>query len=275
MELNGFSNPLSPSGTASLVEPPPHHIGADAIRVVFRAGRDLARRYLPEPLEPVEDGLGFAYVADMVKVSADEPDQAFLSPRRTQYGEGIVGFYCRLGERAGRFSTFIWVTQDWSMGFGSIMGWGKKIGEVWRTHLNPYNPAMGEVGPGARLAGEVTRLGRPVLRVGIEIERAITPAEMPGYGDRGYLLRHQPSPGPEIPAATQLLELQLRGVRTGDVFTGRPHLEIHDAENEDLAPLRDCEPIAAYAYKQGWTTDTDARLVHDYSAADHSAGGPA
>mgnify|MGYP001247024550 CR=1 FL=1 len=271
MELQGFTNPLSPTGAAALVEPPPHHIGADAIRVIFRAGYDLARRYLPHPLEPLEDGLGFAYVADMVKVSAAEPDQAFLNPRRTQYGEGIIGFFCRLGEQTGRFSAFIWVDQDWSMGFGQVMGWGKKLGEIWRTHLNPYNPAMSEVGPGAKLAGEVSRLGRPVFRVGIEIERAIAPEEMPRYGDRGYLLHHQPSPGPDIPTTTRLLELRLHNVRTGDVFTGRPHLEIHDAENEDLGPLRSVTPIAAYTYRQGWTTQTDARVVHDYAAV--PAGG--
>ncbi|WP_328853317.1 acetoacetate decarboxylase family protein [Micromonospora globbae] len=265
MRLRGFTNPLSPTGSASLVEPPPHHIGSDAIRVLFRAGADLARRYLPEPLEPVDDGVGFAFVADMVKVSDSDPDQAFTAPRRTQYGEGIIGFYATHRGEPGRFSAFIWVTEDWSMGFGTVMGWGKKIGEVRRTHINPYNPAMGPIGPGTKLSGSVTRLGEPVLDLGIEITEAIEASAMPAYGNRGFLLSHQPSPSPTIPTRTRLLGLQLANVRTGEVFRGNPHLKIHDAVNEDLAPLRDVEPFAAYAFKQGWTTDTTAEVLHDYT----------
>lgn len=261
MALQGFTNPLSPNGLSSLVEPTPHHISADAIRVIFRAGGDVARRYLPEPLEPIEDGLGFGYVADMLKVSAHEPDQPFRNPQRTQYGEGIIGFYCRHNDTYGRFSSSIWVTQDWSMGFGLTMGWSKKMAEVWKSRLNPYNPGMSEVGPGTRLAGEVHRYGNRLLRVGIEIERAIDPDDMPRYGDRGFLLRYFPSVGPEIPEIRQLVELKLQNVRTGDVFVGVPHLEIGSGDNEDLDLLRDVEPVAAYAFRQGWTTDTVLQLV--------------
>ncbi len=265
MNLTGFTNPLSPSGRAELVEQTPHHISSDAIRVIFRAGRDLAARYLPDGLEPVEDGLGFAYVADMLKVSAHEPDQAFLNPERTQYGEGIVGFFAKRGELAGRFSAFIWVTQDWSMLFGQAMGWAKKMGQVHRTRLNPLNPGMQAIGPGTKLAGVVHRHGSRLLRVGIEVERAERPQDMPTYGDRSFMLRYFPSVGPAIPETRQLLSLKLQGMRTGEVFSGRPHLEFGESDNEELVPLRGVELVRAYTFKQGWTTDAILELVHDYS----------
>jgi len=265
MGIRGFTNPLSPNGRAELVEALPHHISADAIRVLFRAGDDVARRYLPEGLEPVEGGLGYAYVADMLKVSAHEPDQAFTNPERTQYSEGILGFYCRRGDTFGRFSAFIWVTEDWSMFFGQLMGWPKKIGEVRRTRLHRVNPGMSDYGPGAQLSGRVHRQGRMLFELGVEVERAVEPLEMPAYGDRGFMVRYFPSIGPELPAIHQLLSLKLQSVKTADVFTGRPSLTIGSSDNEDLEDLGNVELVSGWAFKQGWTTDAIVELVHDYA----------
>lgn len=266
MTLHGFSNPLSPTGRAALVEPTPHHISSDAIRVDFKAGVDVARRYLPEPLEPIEDGLGFAYVADMLKVSSADLDQPFANPERTQYGEGIVGFFCKHGEVHGRFSAFIWVTQDWSMGFGMLMGWAKKMGEVHRTRLNPLNPGMREPGPGVRLSGVVHRYGERLLRVGIDIEQDEPPDALPAHGGRGFMLRYLPSVGAQIPETRQLVSLRLQDVRTGDVFSGTPTLELGASDSEELEPLQDVTPVCAYAYRQGWTTDASVELIQDQAA---------
>lgn len=263
--LKGFTNPLSPSGDAATVENPPHHISADAIRVVFKAGDDVARRFLPEGLEPVDDGLGFAFVADMLKVSAHAPNQAYESPQRTQYGEGIIGFYGEYKGVRGRFSAFIWVDKDWSMQFGTVMGWPKKMADIHRTRLNPFNPAMGPLGVGVGLKGSVHRMGRPVFELGVTIEREGAASNEVNHGDRAYLLRHIPQVGPSLPEIRQLVALPLAGAKTGDVYSGSGTLLIGDAENEDLDPLRDVEVIGGNAYKSGWTTDTVLELLEDYS----------
>ena len=284
MNLSGFTNPLSPNGTAGLVEHTPHCISTDCIRVVFRAGDDVARRYLPEPLEPIGDGLGYAFVADMLKTSVHEPDQPFLNPARTQYGEGIIAFYCRYGDQVGSFNAFIWVTQDWSMFFGQLMGWPKKMANVQRTRLNPFNPArqLQAIAPGSRLSGLVDRYGHRLLEVGIEVEReerpedlerTERPPEMQGEAARPavYMLRQFPSVGPDIPEIQQLVSLKLGEVRTGDVFSGKPFLKIGSGDNEDLDLLRDVDPLRAYVYKQGWITDSKVNLLLDYSAVPESA----
>ena len=268
MAIHGFTNPLSPTGRASAVEPPPHFISADAIRVVFRAGEEVVRQYLPEGLEPVDGGLGFAYVADMMKVSASEPDQAYLNPERTQYGEGIIGFYCKHGETRGRFSAFIWVDQDWSMQFGVVMGWAKKMAEVHRTRINPFNPAMEPIGPGTKLKGVVHRHGRTLFELGVEIEKeeASTPLEDKAlHGEKAFLLRYFPSVGPAIPETKQLLGLPLTDGRTGDMFSGKPYLKFGASDNEDLEPLKNVELVRGYTYKSGWKTDTVLEVLHDYT----------
>jgi hypothetical protein len=274
VSLSGFTNPLSPRGVAQAVEATPHHISTDCIKVVFRAGEDEARAWLPEGLEPVEGGLGFAWVADMLKVSMHEPDQAFLNPERTQYEEGAVGWYCRYQGQPGIYFSSLWVTQDWSMLFGQIMGWGKKLAEVHRTRLMDTNPGMGPVAPGTRLAGVVHRHGQRLLRVGIEVERAEAPADLeraerPADFDGPwsiFMQRYFPSVGPDIPEINQLCALRLTGVQTGPVWSGRPFLEFGASDNEELTRLAGVEPLRAYAYEQGWTTETKLELLRNLAA---------
>lgn len=271
MPLSGFTNPLSPRGIAQIAEPTPHHISTDCIKVIFRTDEATAASFLPEGLDPVEGGLGFAWVADMLKVSAHEPDQTFLNPERTQYEEGAIGWFCRYQGQPGIFFSSLWVTQDWSMLFGQMLGWPKKIGEVHRTRLHSFNPGMSAVGQGTRLAGIVHRHGQRLLRVGIEIEREEAPADLeraerPRDFDAGFSIFMQrwfPSVGPGIPAVDQLVALRLAAVTTGRVWSGTPFLEWGSSDNEELEPLHRAVPLRAYAYEQGWTTDTKLELLRE------------
>jgi acetoacetate decarboxylase len=56
MTLQGWSLPLSPGGTASLVPPPPWHFSGEALGIDFLADPDAVAAVLPEGLEPVGDG---------------------------------------------------------------------------------------------------------------------------------------------------------------------------------------------------------------------------
>ena len=59
MTLTGFTNPLSPGGVAQTVEPTPHHISTDCIKVVFRAGEELAALTGAVPLRAYAYELGW------------------------------------------------------------------------------------------------------------------------------------------------------------------------------------------------------------------------
>lgn len=263
--LKGYSNPVSPKGIASLVEPTPHHISAEAIQVYFRLDEDLVRSYLPEGLEPVDGGLSYAYVADMVKVSDHEKDQLFLNPERTQYKEGLVGFYCQHKGIQGRYSAFVWVTQDWSAVFGQIMGWGKKIGQISMTKVHPFNPGMGELTPGKKLRGLVSRHGQRIMDLGIELTKREPDDSVPAYGNRTFLYRYFPSTGAEVPEVRQLLTLKLGGAKTVEVWSGKGFVNFGESDNEELLPLQPKEIVSAYYFKRGWTTSHETDLLIDYN----------
>jgi len=264
--LKGFGNPLSPSGEAALVDEPPHHISADAIQIVYRVDPDKARRYLPEGLELNDEPLGYAYLADMTKVSAKNPDVYWQDPQRSMYNEGIVGLYCNYQGQPGRFSVYVWVDRDWSVVFGHYMGFAKKQATVHKTRIHPASPAMAPIQPGSRLGGTVERMGRRVMEVDITLREPLPDDGVPSYGHRVYTYRHLPSPTPSIPDSRQLLALDLDAAVTINCWRGDGDVRLFDVPNEDLEGLRPVEIVDSFAFQRGWTTNATAQLLRDDTA---------
>ncbi|NNM71441.1 acetoacetate decarboxylase family protein [Enterovirga aerilata] len=263
--VKGVSMPRTASGRSSLVEPLPHHISADAVHVSFRADPARIAPLLPPGLEPLDTGEGWAMIAEMTKVAASHPDQAWQDPARSTYNEGVVGFYCRFGDRVGRYSAFVWVDRDWSMGMGPIFGWSKRLAQVDRTRLQPMNPALTRAGPGARPGGTVSRYGARVLSLSVAVPDGGQPLDrLPGHSASTFLYRFVASPSPDVPDLEQLFELPLGGTRMSPVWAGTGELTFGTAPDEELAELGAIEVTGGYLYQRGWTTDRVARLLHDY-----------
>lgn len=273
-ELRGFGNPVSPSGRSSLVDDLPHHISAEAIQVTFRIDPDQATQYLPDTLELTDEALGYAYVADMVKVSQMNLQQPHTEPQRTQYREALVGLYCQHNGARGRFLPSIWVTADWSLVFGHFVGFAKKQGDVWMTKIHSINPAMGPVESGARLRGVVNRLGQRVMTVDITLEESLPDDGIASHGSRVYTYRHIPSPSPDAPPIRQLLAHELDATRTTDIWRGTGAVELFDGPNEDLRGLTPLEIVDAHYFKRGWTISQRARLLVDYEKDQHYTSDP-
>lgn len=266
--MKGISMPRTRSGRSSLVEPLPHHISADAVHVSFRADPAKIAPLLPDGLEPLETGEGWAMIAEMTKVSASHPDQAWQDPARSTYNEGVLGFYCRFGDRVGRYSAFVWVDRDWSMGMGPIFGWSKRLASVDRTRLQGTNPGLRVAGPGARAGGTVTRYGSVVMRLSVSVPEGAEPLErLPGHSASTFLYRFVASPSPDVPDLEQLFELPLTGTSMSPVWAGGGALSFGDAPDEELQGLGALDVTGGYLYERGWTTDRVARLLHDYGAA--------
>ena len=263
----GLTSPRSATGRSSLVEPLPHHISSDALHVVFSADPACVARLLPPGLEPLEDGRGWAMIADMAKVSAAEPDQYWKDPKRSSYNEGVVGFFCRFGDRVGRYSALVWVDRDWSIGMGQIFGWSKRLAAVHRTRLNDCNPGIPPLGPGCTLGGTVERSGATVMRVEVRFGPGARKLDrLPDYGATTFLYRYVPSPSPDVDDIEQLFELGFSNVKTADIWAGDGHLVFGAAADEELTDLGPLRILGGYTYRRGWTTDRNARLIHDYRA---------
>lgn len=263
----GLTLPKSATGRSALVEPLPHHISSDSLHVEFRADPARVAEFLPPGLEPLDDGRGWAMIAEMAKVSAAEPDQYYRQPYRSAYNEGIVGFYCKHEGQVGRYSAFVWVDKDWSMGMGNIFGWSKRLADIHRTRLQGVNPGLPAHGPGAVVAGEVHRQGRSVLRAEVSIDENATQAgKLPNFPATTFLYRFIPSPSPDVDDVDQLFEIGFANTTMADIWIGEGRIEFGEAPNEELVNLGEVDCIEGYIYRRGWTTDRTARLLRDYSA---------
>lgn len=264
--LKGMSQPRTVGGRSSLIEPLPHDISCDALHVSFRADPERIAQFLPPGLEPLETGEGWAMVAEMTKVSRSDPDQIWQDPFRCNYNEGVVGFYCRNGEKIGRYTAFVWVNRDWSMAMGSVFGWSKKIADVERTRWQTMNPALGDLGPGAKLGARVVRQGRTVLQMSVELDDGAHQIDaLPGHASSTLLYRYVASPSPDVRDTEQLYDLKLSNTRSSPVWVGKGTLSFPEAPDEELHLLGDIQTTGGYLYQRGWTTAAAARLLRDYS----------
>lgn len=265
---SGTTSPRSATGRSSLVEPLPHHISCDALHVTFKAEPAKIAQFLPPGLEPIETGEGWAMIAEMAKVSVDAPEQAWEQPERSSYNEGVVGFYCRFGERIGRYTAFVWVDRDWSLGMGAIFGWAKRLGRIDRTRPQATNPGLAALGAGCRLGGTVHRQGHTVMRLQVSLPQdARTIEALPGYAAGSFLYRYIPSPSPDVPDVEQLFDLPFSNVSMSPIWAGEGIVEFGDAPDEELSALGPLQMTGGYVYQRGWTTARVARLLHDYQKA--------
>lgn len=263
---HGQSMPRTASGRSALVEPLPHHISCDAVHVSFRADPARIAEFLPPGLEPLDSGEGWAMIAEMAKVSVSAPDQAWQNPARSVYNEGVVGFYCKFGDKVGRYSALVWVDRDWSMGMGPIFGWSKRLAQVDRSRLQGCNPAMVPAGPGARAGGTVSRYGETVMRLSVQIpDEAQAIAALPGHAASTFLYRYIASPSPDTADVEQLFELGLANTAMSPIWPGTGAVSFGQAEDEELSILGEVAVTGGYLYQRGWTTAPTARLLHDYA----------
>ncbi len=268
--MQGYSKPFSPSGKASLMLPSPHHYGGAFITAVFRADPAAVRAVIPEPLEPVPDGLCYAWICDLTCV-ADDPSIAARDPGWVQYQEGVISVDCQYKGQRGRTSPYLWVNRDWSLMFGWLNGWGKKLGEIelTRTHANGVNPGLPDFGPGTRLGGYVARRGARVMDLQVQLTEPAT--EPLPTSSTIFAVRHFPAMGASVPAVNQLVMNRTQGVVMKDHWNATGTLRFYESDNEELTPLQPTEIVRCMYYRRGWTTSHEAELLMEYRDAGDGA----
>lgn len=152
--MKGFTLPLSPEGTAALVEAPPWGFGGDSLDISFKVDLETFRRFLPEPFElSSKPGLISITFVDMTSLS--NPDLAYANPERTQYRECLIKMHCKFKNQEGWFVPLSWVDRDFSLLRGFIQGFGKKLGTIHLTKFHELNPLIGSKSSGKKMKGNL------------------------------------------------------------------------------------------------------------------------
>lgn len=240
MTLDGWSLPLSPGGTASLVPPPPWHFSGEALGIDFLADPDAVAAVLPEGLEPVGDG-SCSFVFCEWSSSADTDPRVIADPARGQYREAYLSVNALLDGKNVARVPYIWVDNDLSFARGHIQGFPKKMGEVAITRAVRVGRGGPRIEPGGRFVGHATSLGAKLVQGSV----TLTAPAAEGYVPRALRLpvwhtRFVPDLAGGAPLVHDLARNLVTGFECADVWAGDAELQLLPSEFEEhtaLAPI--------------------------------------
>lgn len=268
-EIKSFCYPLTPTGKSALLGNFPWHYGTEYINIAYRLDPAKLESWLPRPLELSKKNPDMAYVAfsKWWSVWEDQKDMAFVNPERTQYKEAAIWAGCSFNGQEGQICLPIWVDNDFTMARGWMMGFYKKLGQIYITDYNPHNPAMEAEGVGTKLKGIACSHGERLLEGTIEIERRINREDLPKpMGLPLYHIRHFPSiiPG-EKPSICELVKLGAENWSYGEeIWEGKGSLKFFESEIEEHTDLKPVEVLKAYRFRNGYTFP-GAERVYDWN----------
>ncbi len=246
MTLQGWSLPLSPDGTASLVPPPPWHFSGDALAVDYHGDPAAFAAVLPEGMTPTEAADATFVFFDWSSASEHDPRTA-ADPARGQYREAYVVVHALLdGQRCARVP-YIWVDNDLSLARGLVQGFPKKLGSI--AISRPV--ALGRGGPrldaGHTHAAHVASLGRRLAHATV----TLTGRAPDGHVPKAMRLpiwhtRHVPDLAGGPPLVHDLARNVLTEFACADTWIGEATLTIHESEHEALHQLAPVEVLGGY-----------------------------
>jgi acetoacetate decarboxylase len=246
MTLQGWSLPLSPDGTASLVPPPPWHFSGDALGIDYRTDPAALAAVLPAGMEPSAGGDATFVFIEWSSASEHDP-RTMADPARGQYREAYVVVPVTLdGQRAARVP-YIWVDNDLSFARGHIQGFPKKLGQIAISRAVTAGRGGPRVEPGATFAGHVSSLGRRLAHGTV----TLTEPAPDGFVPKSMRLpiwhtRHVPDLAGGPPLVHDLARNTLTGFACEGAWHGAATLSFHESEHELLHRLAPREVLGGY-----------------------------
>jgi acetoacetate decarboxylase len=265
-DLKGFSYPLTPKGTSSVVGDLPWHFGTENLNVVYETDPAAVAAYLPEPLEPGDrPGTVVVSFSKWYSLWDNQRDMAFVNPERARYSETVVWVSSAYKGEQGQTCIFTWVDNDFTMARGWFMGFPKKLGVTYKSEYNALNPQMSAVNVGTKMKGYTVAHGERLMEGTLEIEGRIEASELPKpMGLPVFNVRHFPSITPgAAPSVLELVRLNLENVRFGDVWAGKGTLKLNPSENEEYMALAPRDVVGAYYFTSG-SSVTGGEVLHSW-----------
>ena len=244
MTLRGYSLPLSPDGTASLVPYPPWHYVADFFVIEYWANPEACAAVLPPGLEPLAEDPGRAAMIFADWQSCSSSREELLDPSRSQYKEAFIVVNGTLDGEPVTSCPYIWVDRDFALLRGWIQGFPKKLGSIQMTRAFAIDcVAASGITPGSTFGLTLGAHDRRLITGTVELAR---PAESgPTHNDPPLInTRHFPrlSAGHhDSPAVHELVRAASRDRAISPIWEGPATLEFGSAPNEEhtaLAPVR-------------------------------------
>ncbi len=262
---HGYSLPLSPHGSASLVPAPPWHYVGDFLVIEYWADARAVAAVLPPGLEPFAEDPGRAAALFIDWQSCSEGGGELADPSRSQYREFFIVVNALLDGEHVTSCPYIWVDQAFALMRGWIQGFPKKLGSIWLTRTFGLQcPADPGLAPGAVFTGTLAGDDRRLAQGSVTLERLS--ADGPTHnGPRLVNMRHFPrlaAGGHASPAVHELVGAVSRDRAISAIWEGPATLELLDAPSEEHAALAPVRVGRGFRFTFAYTID-DLETLRD------------
>lgn len=263
---HGYSLPLSPSGRAAMVTPPPWHFAGEIIMVEYRADSAAVAGFLPEGLEAGPDpGAAAAVFAQWQWCSADGAELG--DPACCQFSEFLILLACEYQGKQVARCPYCWVDQAVPMVRGWIQGMPKQFGQIQMTRTGRVGQAASRLADGGRFTGVASAFGARIARASVTLDGSIVdpPAlhTVPMVHSRVF-----PAWVPSDRPLVQLVSSEVTGVEFTEVWAGQAELELAPDLEPDLRSLAPVEVGAGYVFSYAETLN-GGRLLSESAASNY------
>ena len=237
-ETEAFSNPL-------LCPPynrPPYPVeDAKLVIVRFKADPAAIAKLVPQPLEPVGDGIVTAFIGDIWQIAGPG-----------EYHEGGVSVGVRYKGVTGSYMPFLLTSTDDALLVGrEVFGMPKLMcdeGRIW-------------VDGNARRANLVRR-GDEILNLSVNLETRVEEGEklLPVHR---FFVKKIASPDPEWPSLRQLVYQKLTGHKAKCAYAGRGWAKVSGSTAIDLTSIAPAGVISAAYVEASWDVPASKVLLEE------------
>lgn len=255
----GYSLPLSPSGTSSMLTPPPWHFSGEVVMVDYRVDPRAARRFLPPGLDPGPDPGAAAAVFAFWQWCSDDGDE-LNEPLRSQFAEFLILLGCAFEGRPMARCPYAWVDQPVPMVRGWVQGMPKQSGSIHLSRSMSVGRAAPRRAPGGRFAGSVSVLGRRIASARVALDSGADAPPALHAVPLAHTLAFPRWVSADDPAG-DLVASEVSDVTFSDVWTGAAELEMEDVLDADFASLAPVEVGAGWVFEYAETLRGGRRLT--------------
>ncbi|HET6703373.1 enduracididine biosynthesis enzyme MppR [Amycolatopsis sp.] len=237
----GYSLPLSPSGTSAMLTPPPWHFAGNIVMVEYRVPPAAARAFLPPELGLGADpGSAAAVFAEWqwCSVSGEELSQ----PSRCQFGEFLILLGCEFAGKPMARCPYAWVDSAVPLVRGWLQGMPKQLGAIHQSRLVPVGRAGARLDRGERFHGEISVHGQKIAEASVQLTGMVT--EPPPL--HAVPLVHSRVLPPWLAGErpkSQLISSEVADVEFSEIWTGEADLKFTGELEKSLSDLGRLVPV--------------------------------
>lgn len=250
----GYTLPLSPSGRASLVAPPPWHFSGEFVWIDYRVDPDRAAAFLPPELALGSDA-GAAAAAFSRWQWCTDSEAELDDPARCQFSEFMLLLSVVHRDRPMARCPYAWVDRSVPLVRGWVQGMPKQLGTIRMTETVRAGRAGPRAAVGAAYRASLAANDRRIVNGRVVLTREASAPPMLNTLPLAHT-RTFPAWAPSGTEVDELVSSRVTGTEYSTVWAGSAELEFAPdvlAADPDLAALRPVTVGDGYVFAYGET----------------------